>query len=82
MSEFVSTFMGRQMRFKMTSTCGHVMGIDFPSKYNNWDRTDPTELFSCPIEKKEANSKLQMPAVFYFYYKICFKYSKNKLLNK
>lgn len=46
----------------MTSVCGHVMGVDFIGKYNNWDRVDPIELFSCPIEKKEATPKLKMPA--------------------
>ena len=38
------------------------MSIDFPSKYNNWDRVDPSELFLCPTEKKEATAKLKMPA--------------------
>lgn len=28
-------------RFKMTSVCGHVMGLDFPAKYNRWDQVDP-----------------------------------------
>ena len=50
------------VRFKMTSVCGHVMSTDFPGKYNNWDRVDPTELFYCPTEKKEATAKLRMPA--------------------
>lgn len=45
----------------MTSVCGHVMGLDFIGKYNNWDRVDPVELFSCPTEKKEAMPKLKMP---------------------
>lgn len=45
----------------MTSVCGHVMSLDFISKYNNWDRVDPIELFTCPTEKKEAMAKLRMP---------------------
>ena len=27
--------------FQMTSVCGHVMGLDFHPRYNNWDRVDP-----------------------------------------
>ena len=38
------------------------MTTDFPSKYNNWDRVDPVDLFSCPTETKEATPKLKMPA--------------------
>ena len=26
------------VRFRMTSVCGHVMSIDFPGKFNNWDK--------------------------------------------
>ncbi|KAJ8922656.1 hypothetical protein NQ315_007688 [Exocentrus adspersus] len=60
--EWNGTFLSSPARFKMTSVCGHVYGVDFISKYNNWDRVDPVELFSCPIEKKEAMPKLKMPA--------------------
>lgn len=60
--EWYGTFQNVSCMFKMTSVCGHVMGVDFISKYNNWDRVDPVELFSCPIEKKEATPKLKMPA--------------------
>ncbi|KAL3266012.1 hypothetical protein HHI36_010201 [Cryptolaemus montrouzieri] len=60
--EWIGTFQNYPASFKMTSVCGHVMGVDFLSKYNNWDRVDPVELFSCPIEKKEAMPKLKMPA--------------------
>ncbi|KAJ8949800.1 hypothetical protein NQ318_000498 [Aromia moschata] len=60
--EWNGTFFNSPARFKMTSVCGHVLGVDFISKYNNWDRVDPIELFSCQIEKKEAMPKLKMPA--------------------
>uniref|UniRef100_A0A7E4VYT0 DNA topoisomerase n=1 Tax=Panagrellus redivivus TaxID=6233 RepID=A0A7E4VYT0_PANRE len=58
--EFNDQFMGKPAHYKVTSTCGHVMGLDFPGKYNNWDRVDPGDLFQCPTEKKEANPKLKM----------------------
>lgn len=60
--EWNGTFQSSPAVLKMTSVCGHVMGVDFLGQYNNWDRVDPVELFSCPIEKKEANPKLKMPA--------------------
>lgn len=60
--EWSGSFQNAPAFFKMTSVCGHVMGVDFTSKYNNWDRVDPVELFSCTIEKKEATPKLKMPA--------------------
>ncbi len=61
--EWGGSFLGQQgVRFKMTSVCGHVNSLDFPARYNNWDRVDPAELFSCPTETKEATPKLKMPA--------------------
>uniref|UniRef100_A0A5K4F1G8 DNA topoisomerase n=1 Tax=Schistosoma mansoni TaxID=6183 RepID=A0A5K4F1G8_SCHMA len=58
--EWTGQFMSEQVRFKMTSVCGHVMNVDFLSRYNSWDKVDPAELFVAPIEKKEANPKLKM----------------------
>uniref|UniRef100_A0A8C7F042 DNA topoisomerase n=1 Tax=Oncorhynchus kisutch TaxID=8019 RepID=A0A8C7F042_ONCKI len=59
--EYMGTFSGQSVRFKMTSVCGHVMSLDFIGKYNNWDKVDPAELFTkAPTEKKEANPKLNM----------------------
>lgn len=34
--------------------------LDCLGKYNSWDRVDPSELFTCPTEKKEATAKLRM----------------------
>ena len=46
----VHEFRGRFMRepdafFKFTSVCGHLTSVDFPPKFNNWDRIDPLEVF-------------------------------------
>ncbi|KPJ18846.1 DNA topoisomerase 3-beta-1 [Papilio machaon] len=60
--EWNGTFKNEPVRFRMTSVCGHVMSLDFTGKYNNWDKVDPVELFSCPTEKKEAMPRLKMPA--------------------
>lgn len=38
------------------------MSVDFPGKYNSWDRVEPSELFSCPTEKKEASAGMKMEA--------------------
>uniref|UniRef100_A0A1B6EGG0 DNA topoisomerase n=1 Tax=Clastoptera arizonana TaxID=38151 RepID=A0A1B6EGG0_9HEMI len=59
--EWQGLFRSETIHFKMTSVCGHVMSLDFIGKYNNWDRVDPAELFSCPTEKKEAVPKLKIP---------------------
>ncbi|PIK48568.1 hypothetical protein BSL78_14556 [Apostichopus japonicus] len=59
--EYNGTFQGEPVKFKMTSVCGHVMGLDFLPKYNSWDKVDPSELFGAPTAKKEANPNLKMP---------------------
>lgn len=59
--EYDGTFMGQPARFKMTSTCGHVMGLDFHPRFNNWDKTDPLQLFDAETLKKETNPKLKLP---------------------
>lgn len=33
-------------RFRMTSVAGHVFGLDFVPRYNNWDKVDPVRYFS------------------------------------
>ncbi|CAG0921960.1 unnamed protein product [Notodromas monacha] len=60
--EWSDTFDNSPTRFKMTSVCGHVYGLDFLSKYNDWGVVDPAELFHCPTEKREANKNLNIPS--------------------
>ncbi|CAF4968388.1 unnamed protein product [Rotaria sp. Silwood1] len=49
-------------RFRMTSVAGHVFGLDFVPRYNNWDKVDPSELFAGETLKKEASPNHHMPA--------------------
>lgn len=60
--EWIGSFKDEQTKFKMTSVCGHIMGLEFVGKYNSWDKVDPAELFSCPTEKKESAPNLRMPS--------------------
>ena len=56
--EYEGTFLGRAAHFKMTSVIGHVLSIDFPAKFQNWDTTDPSTLFDAPTMKNESNPKV------------------------
>eukprot|EP00039_Didymoeca_costata_P016971 m.310406 g.310406 ORF g.310406 m.310406 type:complete len:847 (-) comp16476_c2_seq4:74-2614(-) len=58
--EYKGTFQGAAALFKFTSVMGHVMSIDFPAKFNNWDTVNPLELFQAPTLKSEANPKAHM----------------------
>ena len=35
------------------------MSLDFPPAYNNWDKTDPSELFEAKPVKLESNPKVR-----------------------
>jgi DNA topoisomerase-3 len=39
-------------RFRMTSVAGHVFGIDFIPRYNNWDKVDPVRDFRFSYSNK------------------------------
>ena len=45
--DYNGQFKGETVHFKMTSVCGHVLGVDFPGKYNNWDKVDPVSSYIC-----------------------------------
>ena len=48
--EWTGKFMNmNNCKFKMTSVCGHVMSLDFISKYNNWDKIDPVFFTYLPL---------------------------------
>ncbi|XP_068665941.1 DNA topoisomerase 3-beta [Aristolochia californica] len=55
--EFDGTFLGSRAHFKVTSVIGHVFSVDFPPAYQNWEATDPLDLFQAPIVKTESNPK-------------------------
>ncbi|KAK1293909.1 hypothetical protein QJS10_CPA16g00508 [Acorus calamus] len=55
--EFDGVFQGRQAHYKVTSVIGHVFSVDFPPKYQNWEVTDPMDLFEAPTVKLESNPK-------------------------
>ncbi|XP_064936988.1 DNA topoisomerase 3-beta-like isoform X2 [Musa acuminata AAA Group] len=55
--EFDGQFRGYHVRYKVTSVIGHVFSLDFPSSYQNWEVTDPMDLFHAPVLKSESNPK-------------------------
>ncbi|KAL8143853.1 hypothetical protein V2J09_016885 [Rumex salicifolius] len=55
--EFEGEFLGAYAHFKVTAVIGHVFSIDFPPAYQNWNATDPLDLFEAPTLKIESNPK-------------------------
>ena len=37
---------------------GHVVGVDFPSEYNDWRDVEPVELIDAPIEKQPTQENI------------------------
>lgn len=59
--EFDGMFRSIRVRYKVTSVIGHVLSTDFPPTYQNWETTDPVDLFEAPIVKTESNPKAHIP---------------------
>ena len=57
--EFERDFNGARCHFKVTAVIGHVLSIDFPSKFQSWE-LDPAILFDAPVQKKEATPKARV----------------------
>lgn len=55
--EFNGNFKGFPVRYRVTSVIGHVLSVDFPPRYQNWETTDPLDLFQAPVVKSESNPK-------------------------
>uniref|UniRef100_A0A183BNJ9 DNA topoisomerase n=1 Tax=Globodera pallida TaxID=36090 RepID=A0A183BNJ9_GLOPA len=53
--EYTANFRGKPANFRVTSTFGHMMCLDFTKPYQPRfkRRVNPFELFLCPIERKE-----------------------------
>eukprot|EP01084_Bolivina_argentea_P292824 503520_1 len=47
-------FLNRHMHFKCMGVTGHVMDIDFPYEYRNWEETNPRDLFDARTQDKPA----------------------------
>ncbi|PNT64880.1 hypothetical protein BRADI_4g34290v3 [Brachypodium distachyon] len=58
--EFDGTFQGSQAFFRVTSVIGHVFSVDFPPAYQNWEGTDPVDLFNAPVLRSECNPKVHI----------------------
>ena len=43
---------------KCMGLSGHVVGVDFPKKYSDWNKIDPKELIEAEIIKKPIRSDI------------------------
>ena len=43
---------GQRVEMIVTSVCGHLMEVDFPSEARRWSAIPFSHLFECPIERK------------------------------
>lgn len=57
--EFLGTFLGKPASIKVTSVTGHVFSLDFPPNYQNWDATDPMDLFTAPTKHVSDKGGIQ-----------------------
>ena len=46
---------------RVTSVVGHVFSTDFPAQYQNWNSTDPVDLFGAPAVKTDEAGRGQAP---------------------
>eukprot|EP00924_Labyrinthula_sp_SR-Ha-C_P005387 snap_masked-scaffold_1-processed-gene-30.37-mRNA-1 protein AED:0.19 eAED:0.19 QI:0/0/0/1/1/1/4/0/927 len=47
---FQGKFKNKTVTFRVSSVAGHLFSCDFPTDYQNWERTDPEELFEAKVE--------------------------------
>ncbi|KAL0366648.1 UNVERIFIED_CONTAM: DNA topoisomerase 3-beta [Sesamum radiatum] len=56
--EFDGMFLGFPVHYKVTSVIGHVFSVDFPARFQDWNSTNPLDLFDAPIVKSESTPKV------------------------
>lgn len=56
MLSFNGNFFHHGAYFVVTSVKGHVFERDFPKSYQNWEKTDPLELFDVDTVKQDCDS--------------------------
>ena len=45
-------------RTRCIGLSGHVVGVDFPSEYEDWRNVEPAELVSAPVEKRPTQESI------------------------
>lgn len=58
--EFDGMFLGSHAYIKVTSVVGHVFRLDFPPAYQDWNASNPLDLFQAPVHKAESNPKVHI----------------------
>nr|KAJ0228362.1 hypothetical protein LSAT_V11C100032020 [Lactuca sativa] len=58
--EFNYTIQGQPCQMMFTSVTGHLMEIEFESRYRKWNSCDPVDLFQAPIRKHVPEDKLDI----------------------
>ncbi|KAH9679958.1 DNA topoisomerase 3-beta [Citrus sinensis] len=58
--EFDGMFLGSHAYIKVTSVVGHVFRLDFPPAYQDWNASNPLDLFQAPVHKAESNRKVHI----------------------
>ncbi|RIA93631.1 DNA topoisomerase [Glomus cerebriforme] len=57
--EFKCHLNRKEVQVIITSVCGHINALDFPSQYAKWESCSPTVLFDAPIIKKTIDENAE-----------------------
>eukprot|EP01090_Pellita_catalonica_P021400 TRINITY_DN7999_c0_g1_i1.p1 TRINITY_DN7999_c0_g1~~TRINITY_DN7999_c0_g1_i1.p1 ORF type:complete len:842 (-),score=130.49 TRINITY_DN7999_c0_g1_i1:22-2547(-) len=58
--EYKGKFSGKPAQFRVTSVVGHIFSCDFYPEFQNWNTTDPKDLFAAPTRKVESTPKARI----------------------